>query len=84
MKNEALERTLMREQDFDAADMEQMQRRLATEEEASWQVYYDDSTDPPSPWWYNCATGASTWECPVAADRETDTAKGEPDPGLFQ
>lgn len=77
MKNEALERTVMCDEDFDAPNMEQMQRQQEIEEDASWQIYYDDSTDPPTPWWFNSATGASTWQCPTAAEKKSDLAKSE-------
>lgn len=68
MKNEALERTLMGTEDVDAPDMEQMQRQREQDEASSWQVYYDESTDPPTPWWFNSMTGVSSWECPAVAD----------------
>ncbi|CAM9137499.1 unnamed protein product [Scytosiphon promiscuus] len=77
MKNEALEKSLMRDEDFDACDMEQMQRQQETDEEASWQIYFDDSTDPPTPWWFDSATGASTWNCPTTAERGNDLARSE-------
>ncbi|CAN0018446.1 unnamed protein product [Ectocarpus sp. 6 AP-2014] len=75
MKNEALERTLMSAEDADALDMEQLQRQRNEEEASSWQIYYDESTEPPSPWWFNSVTGESTWDCPnvqVETDAATD------------
>lgn len=38
-----------------------------------WQMFYDDTVNPPIPWWYNSVTGESTWECPV--NREETIAK---------
>ena len=55
----------MSTEDTDALDMKQMQRQREQDEASSWQVYYDESTDPPTPWWFNSKTGVSTWECPV-------------------
>lgn len=32
-------------------------------------MYFDyESGDEPIPWWFNSATGESTWECPVSMD----------------
>ncbi|CAM9115968.1 unnamed protein product [Ectocarpus sp. 13 AM-2016] len=73
MKNEALERTLMSAEDADALDMEQLQRQRNEEETSSWQIYYDESTEPPSPWWFNSVTGESTWDCPIV-QLETEAA----------
>lgn len=74
MKNEAMERTLMSAEDADALDMEQLQRQRNEEEASSWQIYYDESTEPPSPWWFNSVTGESTWDCPnVQVETEAAT-----------
>lgn len=78
MKNEALERSLMGAEDADALDMEQMQRQREQGEASSWQVYCDESTDPPTPWWFNSVTGVSTWECPNVVDDDNGTAYDDP------
>ena len=76
MKNEELERTMMGTEDIDAPDMERMQERQEPQDARSWQIYYDDSTDPPTPWWFNPTTGVSTWDCPIV-----DEKKIGPEPG---
>lgn len=38
------------------------------------QVYYDNSHDPPVPWWYNESTGESTWDCPTEEQLDDTTA----------
>lgn len=74
MKAEALEASQMGLNDFDAPDMERIQQKRQ-QRASSWQIYYDESTDPPSPWWFNSSTGESTWENPVIADDDTEKAK---------
>lgn len=74
MKDEALECSQMGLNDFDAPDMERIQQQQQPKA-SSWQIYYDESTDPPSPWWFNSSTGESTWENPVIAD-EIEIAGG--------
>lgn len=79
MKNEDLERALMGAEDFDAPGMEQVQEQQE-QYPHSWQIYHDDSTDPPTPWWFNPHTGVSTWECPVVAEEKDgppEAAAGE-------
>ncbi len=77
MRNEERERTLMGMTDFDAPDTEQVQEQQE-QGPLSWQIYYDDSTDPPTPWWFNSNTGVSTWECPVVAEDKDGPELGEP------
>lgn len=67
MKNEALERECMAAEDTDAPDNEQRQQQQNV---LTWQMYFDESFDPPVPWWFNSVTGASTWECPVTEDAQ--------------
>lgn len=74
MKNETLESSQMGLNDFDAPDMERIQQQQQPRP-SSWQINYDESTDPPSPWWFNSSTGESTWENPVIAD-ETEANGG--------
>lgn len=75
MKNENFECLQMGLNDFDAPDMERIQQQQQ-KTASSWQVYYDESTDPPSPWWFNSCTGESTWESPIIAEDETKGANG--------
>lgn len=63
----------MSTEDVDALDMEQLQRQLEQDVASSWQVYYNESTDPPTPWWFNSTTGVSTWECPLVVDNNKTT-----------
>lgn len=64
-------------EDADALDMEQMQRQRKEDEDSSWQTFYDDSTDPPTPWWFNSMTGVSSWECPIVAGDNKEISQDE-------
>ena len=66
MKNEATERAYMGAEDADIPDEEENHpQHPPPPSPSSWDMYYDESYDPPVPWWLNSATGESTWDCPT-------------------
>lgn len=67
MEAEAAERTKMAAEDSDVSENKLYNHQ---QEESPWQMYYDESSNPPVPWWFNPETGESTWECPSAETGE--------------
>lgn len=77
MKNEATERAYMGAEDANIPDIPEKEEehphphphpypdRERQPLLSSWDMYYDESYDPPVPWWLNSATGESTWDCPT-------------------
>ena len=62
-------------EDADVADEEERHPPEQHPPSSPWEMFYDESYDPPVPWWLDSTTGESTWECP--------TTRIPADPGDF-
>lgn len=72
----------MAAEDSDAPASQQQSQLQQRQQEppSSWQMFYDESVDPPAPWWFNSITGESTWECPAVEEPESVLKEGDRSP----